>query len=754
MKLQVERFKVTKMKKFIISVVFVIVLILTMSISAFAAQESEANDSAENATPINVNSTVYGNLSDKNDVDWYKFTVSQCGYFYVDFNHELIDSTSRYWNMRLYDSTAKSFIDGNDSYFYWTGKSTGGTNTFGVEPGTYYIKINRDSFSDKQYNFTVKFTATNKTETEYNNNKENADLISVNETYHGALSTNGDVDWYKFTVSQDGYFYVDFNHELIDSTSRYWNIRLYDSTGVNFIDGNDAYFYWTGKSTGGTNTFGIKAGTYYLKITKDNYSGIAYNLTINFTASNKWETENNNSKDNADNILVNETYQGALTTNGDVDWYKFTLTENGYFDIDFEHELIDSSSKYWNIRVYDSTGVNFVDGNDSYFYIKGNSNGGTNTFGVEAGTYYIKITKDNHTGTIYNLKVNFTAASNWESENNNNKNNADKITVNKVFNGTLSTNGDVDWYKFDVSSSCELAITFDHKVLDSSSTYWRIYLYDASGVTELLSWGRKGNTETGTTDYVSVSSGTYYVKVIKDNYSGVNYSLIVQEKHDCIGNFSTVKDPTCTETGTKEKNCTICGKLLDTQSIPANGHTCNNWVIDKEATCSSEGKRHCICSVCGETVSENIPMIAHSVGAWNVTKAPTCHSNGTQTRSCSKCDHIETETLSALTHEFGEWKVAQEASCYHSGTEERECSLCGDKENKTIEQLIHEYGEWEVVSGSKLIPPIVKEKTCVHCADVQSTEDWSYVWVTIVAGVVLLGVLIGVINYIRAFKRR
>ena len=59
-----------------------------------------------------------------------------------------------------------------------------------------------------------------------------------------------------------------------------------------------------------------------------------------------------------------------------------------------------------------------------------------------------------------------------------------------------------------------------------------------------------------------------------------------------------------------------------------------------------------------------------------------------------------------------------------------------------------------MVSGSKLIPPIVKEKTCVHCADVQSTEDWSYVWVTIIAVVALIGILIGVINYIRAFKKK
>ena len=32
--------------------------------------------------------------------------------------------------------------------------------------------------------------------------------------------------------------------------------------------------------------------------------------------------------------------------------------------------------------------------------------------------------------------------------------------------------------------------------------------------------------------------------------------------------------------------------------------------------------------------------------------------------------------------------------------------------------------------------------------------DWSYVWVTIVAGVALIGILIGIINYIRAFKKR
>ena len=138
-------------------------------------------------------------------------------------------------------------------------------------------------------------------------------------------------------------------------------------------------------------------------------------------------------------------------------------------------------------------------------------------------------------------------------------------------------------------------------------------------------------------------------------------------------------------------------------------------MIDKEATCSVEGKHHGICSMCGEMVSENIPTLPHTTGEWNLIQAATCYGNG---------------------------------------REERVCSVCGDKESRTIEQLTHEYSEWIVVSGSKLIPPIVKEKTCAHCADVQSVQDWSYVWVTIIAVVALIGISIGVINYIKAFKKK
>ena len=607
--------------------------------------------------------------------------------------------------------------------------------------------------------FTINVFAAN--ENESNNTAKTATAISTNSTITGNLSSSNDEDWFKITIPKDGVISIDFKHENLFDDQYYWAIALFHSDATTRIsDGNTVYIV-KGNKDRVLPEFGVPAGTYYVKIEDwDKYSAVNYSFQVTYSNNDYFEIENNNTASKATSVILNSKYYGAITQSEDLDWYKFEIPQDGAFSVAFEHENLFDDQYYWCVEFFHDDGTTNVATEDYRYVIKGNKDWTLPEFGVVPGTYYMKIypyDEDNYSVSTYRFSVMFKESSFYEKETNNTVKNATAITMMNEYYGTINFSDDVDWYRVVVDNNMTFSMLFDHNILDSDADYWYIEFYNSDGTTYVnnnaVKYYVKGNAKRTLPD-ITVSAGTYYIKVFPGEVDLSTYSFSIVEKHDCTGLFTTVKNPTCTETGTKEKNCTICGKLLDTQSIPANGHTCNNWVIDKEATCSSEGKRHCICSECGETVSESIPMIAHTVGEWNVTKAPTCHSNGTQTRSCSKCDHTETETLSALTHEFGEWKVAQEASCYHSGTEERECSLCGDKENKTIEQLIHEYGEWEVVSGSKLIPPIVKEKTCIHCADVQSTEDWSYVWVTIVAGVVLLGILIGVINYIRAFKRR
>ena len=106
------------------------------------------------------------------------------------------------------------------------------------------------------------------------------------------------------------------------------------------------------------------------------------------------------------------------------------------------------------------------------------------------------------------------------------------------------------------------------------------------------------------------------------------------------------------------------------------------------------------------------------------------------------------------THNWTDWEVSLESTCFAQGESKRECTQCGEIETRVMEQLSHKYGDMVIISGSKLIPPIVKERTCELCNNIEHFEDWSYIWVTILAGVATIGVVIGVIGYIRAFKKK
>jgi len=573
---------------------------------AASGSESESNNTAETANTISVNTTISGNLSSSSDVDWFKFTTSSNGSFYIDFQHELLSSSSTYWKIYVYDSTATNTIDGSGNPVNTVvGNANKVTASVGISQGTYYIKIVKSNHSSNTYQLKVCFTSSNNWEKENNNSKDKATIINLNEFYSASITDTNDVDWFKFTTSSNGSFYIDFQHELLSSSSTYWKIYVYDSTGVNVIDGSGNNINTVvGNVNKITATSGIPAGTYFIKIIDSNHSQNTYQLKVCFTSSNNWEKENNNSKDNATPINLNEQYFAALTDSADDDWFKFTIPTDGVFYIDFQHEFLSSSSTYWKIYIYDETGVTSIDGSSSYFGVVGNENRCTNNIGVKAGSYYIKIIDSNHSQNTYSLKVCFSEESSWETEINNSKDTADIIEVNEVYKGSLSTNGDVDWYKFTVSSNCQVAISFNHEVINSGSTYWKIILFDNTAVTKLYTFSRYGNTATAISDYVDVTPGTYYAKVEASNYSGKDYELSIIEKHDHRGEWIQTVEPTCTEGGSESRECTICG-LVETRDLEALGHKYNSGEQIEEATIVKKGKIEYTCEQCGDQYTED-----------------------------------------------------------------------------------------------------------------------------------------------------
>ena len=227
---------------------------------------------------------------------------------------------------------------------------------------------------------------------------------------------------------------------------------------------------------------------------------------------------------NATKINVNQTYTEKIATSSEKDYFKFTLGNDSKVSIDFSHEYIDSSSAYWRLYLYNSDDTEIY----NYFRIPGNKRKiSTCNMGLPKGDYYVKIVcGDLYTSTDYSLRINVTATDNWEKEFNNGYGNGTKIAVNKDYYGSLMSSSDKDFYKFTLQNNSKISINFSHEYIDSSSAYWRLYLYNSDD-TEIYNYFRiPGNKMNLTTCNIGLSSGEYYMKIVcGDSYTGMDYSI-------------------------------------------------------------------------------------------------------------------------------------------------------------------------------------------------------------------------------------
>ena len=257
------------MKRTWLSIIMVVILSLSFAITAYAANESEDNNTMDSATSIAVNESVYGSIGDKNDKDWYRVYVPSDGAVSFQFEHTVLSSTNTYWEMYLYRSDGVTPIYGKDTYWNIPGNENRTTAEMGLPAGTYYIKIvpySSDRYETSTYTLRVNHTASSVWETEINNSTTDADMISVNTDDYGSICGKNDVDWYAVTIPENGYVTFQFNHTVLSSTNTYWEMYLYQSDGVTPIYGKDTYWNIYGNENKTTAEMGLPAGTYYIKI--------------------------------------------------------------------------------------------------------------------------------------------------------------------------------------------------------------------------------------------------------------------------------------------------------------------------------------------------------------------------------------------------------------------------------------------------------------------------------------------------------
>jgi len=611
-------------------------------------------------------------------------------------------------------------------------------------------------------------------ETESNDTYGTANKISVGDKMPGNISSSGDVDWYKFTTSADGYITVDFEHELFDNSYEFWYMYIYDVTGTKKVV-TDSYYVVKGNANCKTAEIGVPAGTYYIKIiprSSYDWSNRDYSICVNFTKASDWETEFNNERQTADTIKVNKTYQGAIVSTADVDWYKFTTSADGYITVDFEHELFDNSYDFWYMYIYDATGTKKVV-TDSYYAVKGNANCKTAEIGVPAGTYYVKIVPRSSydwSNKTYSICVNFTKNSNWETEFNDDQTTADVIKVNQTYQGAIVSTADVDWYKFTTTADGYITVNFEHDLLDKNYDLWYFYLYDASGANNILGnsyYAVKGNANRETAE-IGVPAGTYYIKIVPRSsydWSNITYSVSVNFKE--TSKWEKEKNNVWENANEIEKNQSISGTIHGTSdvdwykfNVAADCEVAiefshelinasdNRWAVylyDETGTSQilkvySAGSertktssyvaltpgRYCIKVVPYDSYSYSYVYYSIAVaerhtciGDWVTTQEATCTTAGSKEKHCSICNKlISTSSVSAKGHSYAGWIVTREATCIAEGTKIQKCSVCGYENSKqTIAKVAHTYSDWAVTKKATCTEKGSRYAKCKVCGD-------------------------------------
>lgn len=344
-------------------------------------REVENNDTIAMANVISCNEMITGVISDRDDVDYYKFTLGAPGVVSINFKHENITNNSECWYICLVNE---------DGQYQWDMESKGteinksGSNQ-GLPAGIYYAYVIRSSlYSAVEYHLTINYAASSYWETEVNDTIATADQIQMNTVYTGVTDWR-DKDYYTFTLGAAGHINIHFAHENITSTEKYWTISLLDASSNERLS-----FSSTGTDINLTSCeYGLAAGTYYILVDAEwyDYSDVDYQLKVSYTASSYWESEPNNSIADADEINLNVVYRGTISEYFDVDYYKFMISRDGDISLAVAHSLIDDDRMCWIATILDAS---------SNEVLKLQSTGkeaskSSQNIHLLAGTYYIKV---------------------------------------------------------------------------------------------------------------------------------------------------------------------------------------------------------------------------------------------------------------------------------------------------------------------------------------------------------------------------
>lgn len=239
-------------------------------------------------------------------------------------------------------------------------------------------------------------------------------------------------------------------------------------------------------------------------------------------------------------------------------------------------------------------------------------------------------------------------------------------------------------------------------------------------------------------------TGIETYKCIVDGCTEIPKVSVAPKGNHTVDEYTVTAEPTCTEAGSKEGVCSVCGETV-TKEIPATGHTetgpeildntqedghtyeiytCSvcgeqrtvpthvEWVegnytstVITQPRCVINGLQRDKCDICGTT--RNVTLPANGQHDWYVTSEtePACTTKGYIYYACRNCDLTKTDTKEALGHDWVyQQDSSQPATCTTAGYASYKCARCAMTNKEVINATGH--------TADSLNYTIITEATC------------------------------------------
>ena len=154
-----------------------------------------------------------------------------------------------------------------------------------------------------------------------------------------------------------------------------------------------------------------------------------------------------------------------------------------------------------------------------------------------------------------------------------------------------------------------------------------------------------------------------------------------------------VADPavpvTCTTDGmTAGSHCSVCKKILVAQTVVKHeGHKAEDsaFKVVKEPTCTENGSKEAVCVKCGQTFAVSIDALDHDYEE-GVPVAATCTENGYTGHKCKRCDYVLKDNIVKAAGHKPKQSV-RPAEWGKNGKIVSVCTVCGEKTTTVISKI-------------------------------------------------------------------